>query len=170
MNTFTTFYRSPIGNLKIVSDHDYLLTLDFVPEEVGSTIRSNLLLEEVRNQLNQYFGGKRKIFDVPFLPRGTEFQRQVWQALQEVPFGETASYADIAKVIGNPNAVRAVGMANHYNPIAIIIPCHRIIGSNGKLTGYAGELWRKEWLLKHEGLSIKNDLVVPNSELPLFNL
>ena len=170
MNMFTMYYKSPIGILKLGSSQDHLLALDFESGEEGGTDKLNPVLEEVKYQLDQYFADKRKIFDLPLLLQGTEFQRHVWLALQNISFGETASYSYIAKAIGNPKAVRAVGMANHYNPIAIIIPCHRIIGSNSKLTGYAGELWRKEWLLKHEGLSIKNNRVVTLDELPLFNL
>ncbi|MBC9786055.1 methylated-DNA--[protein]-cysteine S-methyltransferase [Heliobacterium chlorum] len=101
-------------------------------------------------QLDEYFRGTRKDFNVKLNPQGTQFQKQVWRKLPDIPYGKTASYKDIAEAVGNPKAVRAVGGANSQNPISIIVPCHRIIGSNGKLTGYAGGLWRKEWLLAHE--------------------
>lgn len=112
------------------------------------------LLEEVRHQLDAYFAGDLRCFDLPLDLEGTPFQRQVWQQLLSVGYGQTASYQDIAYAIDNPNAVRAVGAANGRNPVAIIVPCHRIIGSGGraKLTGYGGGLWRKEWLLRHEGV------------------
>lgn len=103
-------------------------------------------------QLDEYFAGKRTTFDVTLATQGTAFQQAVWQALCAVPFGKTHSYSDIANALDNPKAVRAVGAANGKNPISIIVPCHRIIGANGKLTGYAGGLDRKQWLLEHEGI------------------
>ncbi|TNE45483.1 MAG: methylated-DNA--[protein]-cysteine S-methyltransferase [Deltaproteobacteria bacterium] len=108
------------------------------------------VLRDAREQLLEYLEGKRQQFKLPLAPEGTEFQKQVWQTLEAIPNGTTWSYQDLAKAIHNPKAVRAVGAANGRNPIAIIIPCHRVIGSNGKLTGYAGGMARKEWLLAHE--------------------
>lgn len=113
--------------------------------------RTNAITDEACRQLEAYFDGQLHEFDLPLAPKGTEFQSQVWRALQQVKYGETASYLDIAKAIGNPKAVRAVGMANGRNPIAIVVPCHRIIGSNRTLTGYAGGLPRKQYLLNLEG-------------------
>lgn len=113
--------------------------------------RTNAITDEACRQLEAYFDGQLHEFDLPLAPKGTEFQNQVWRALQQVKYGETASYLDIAKAIGNPKAVRAVGMANGRNPIAIVVPCHRIIGSNRTLTGYAGGLPRKQYLLNLEG-------------------
>ena len=112
------------------------------------------LLDEVQRQLAAYFAGDLRYFDLPLALDGTPFQRQVWQQLLSVGYGHTASYQAIAHAIDNPKAVRAVGAANGRNPVAIIVPCHRIIGSGGrpKLTGYGGGLWRKEWLLRHEGV------------------
>jgi methylated-DNA-[protein]-cysteine S-methyltransferase len=104
-------------------------------------------------QLDEYFNGKRKKFAVPLDLRGTDFQISVWRALLDVPFGSTASYGRIADAIGRPGSARAVGGANHRNPVSIIVPCHRIIGGDGNLTGYGGGLWRKEWLLRHESPS-----------------
>lgn len=112
------------------------------------------VLRKAYEQLMEYFERKRKVFDFPMEPRGTEFQRRVWNALTEIPWGETRSYADIAAALGKPKAVRAVGGANHHNPIAIFIPCHRVVGKNGSLTGYGGGLPLKEYLLKLEGVSL----------------
>ena len=112
---------------------------------------SSHCLDAVRKQIDGYFAGRRTVFDLPLDLRGTDFQRRVWKQLLTVPFGQTATYPDIALALGNPQAVRAVGAANGQNPVSVIVPCHRIIASNGKLTGYGGGLWRKEWLLRHEG-------------------
>ena len=101
--------------------------------------------------MDEYFRKQRKVFELPLKPEGTDFQKKVWQALTQVPYGKTSTYKEIAERTGDLKAVRAVGGANRKNPIAIIIPCHRIIGSDNHLTGYAGGLWRKEWLLRHEG-------------------
>ena len=108
------------------------------------------ILKETESQLKEYFAGDRKHFNLRLAPEGTEFQQKIWQLVEKVPFGETSSYLDIAKQSGSEKNTRAVGLANGKNPIPIIIPCHRIIGSSGKLTGYAGGLERKRWLLKHE--------------------
>jgi methylated-DNA-[protein]-cysteine S-methyltransferase len=117
-----------------------------VPEELRGTP-----LNRVIDQLNEYFSCKRQTFDLELAPRGTPFQLAVWNALLEIPYGETISYAELARRIGKPAAVRAVGAANGANPIPVIIPCHRVIGSNGTLTGYGGGIERKQWLLVHEG-------------------
>jgi methylated-DNA-[protein]-cysteine S-methyltransferase len=106
--------------------------------------------QEAKKQLEEYFAGKRKDFDLPLQPVGTDFQQAVWMALRQIPYGHTASYADIAQAVGSPKAARATGQANNRNPIAIIVPCHRVIGRNGKLTGYAGGLDKKEFLLALE--------------------
>ncbi|MBN1937224.1 MAG: methylated-DNA--[protein]-cysteine S-methyltransferase [Anaerolineae bacterium] len=109
------------------------------------------VIEMALVQLDEYFSGVRRVFDLPLGLHGTEFQQRVWRQLLEIPYGQTASYAEVARALGNPQAVRAVGLANGKNPISIIVPCHRVIGSDGNLVGYGGGLWRKEWLLKHEG-------------------
>ncbi len=109
-----------------------------------------IFLEETICQLDEYFNGERVNFSIDMALQGSEFQRKVWQALSGVGYGETLSYKDIALRIDNPKAARAVGNANNKNPLCIIIPCHRVVGSNGSLTGYAGGLWRKKWLLEHE--------------------
>ena len=108
------------------------------------------ILIPVVSQLEEYFAGNRKIFDLQLDMRGTNFQKQVWKLLLEIPFGQTISYMDIAKKLDDPKKIRAVGNANGKNPVSIIVPCHRVIGSDGSLTGYAGGLWRKEWFLNHE--------------------
>jgi methylated-DNA-[protein]-cysteine S-methyltransferase len=116
----------------------------------GFTVAETPLIKKAAEQLAEYFAGKRAEFDLPLVPAGTEFQLSVWRALQTIPFGETRSYGEIAAQIGNPKACRAVGMANNRNPIAIVIPCHRVIGSDGSLTGYGGGLGIKQYLLDLE--------------------
>lgn len=141
---------SPIGNLKITIDEFSLLAIDFVEKEATNYISKNNLLEEVENQLNEYFDGKRTSFTIPTAPKGTDFQKRVWSDLETIPFGETRSYKEMAIQLGNIKQIRAAASANGRNPIPIIIPCHRVIGSNGSLTGYSGGLDKKEWLLKFE--------------------
>lgn len=148
------YVESPLGPLEYTIDElGGLVSLLFrseMPEPSGATEKS----EAARNllsQLEEYFAGSRLEFDLPLNPAGTAFQRSVWEALLRIPFGVTRSYTDIAREIGLPAAVRAVGAANGANPIAIIVPCHRVIGASGRLTGYAGGLPIKEWLLRHEG-------------------
>ncbi|MBU5486342.1 methylated-DNA--[protein]-cysteine S-methyltransferase [Clostridium sp. MSJ-11] len=143
------YYKSPIGLIEIGCDEKNILKLNFVDSKLELEKKNDLLvlcLEE----LDEYFLGKRKTFSVPCAFNGTEFQKSVWIALTKIPYGDTCTYKDIAINIGNPKAVRAVGGANNKNKISIILPCHRVIGSNGNLIGYGGELWRKEWLLEHE--------------------
>ncbi|NOX89188.1 MAG: methylated-DNA--[protein]-cysteine S-methyltransferase [Calditrichaeota bacterium] len=149
MKRASGYLNSPVGWLEMVADANYLYALNFV-EEQGAENSRNEVLKETEKQLKEYFEGRRSEFDLPLKPEGTEFQQRVWQALLKIPFGETASYKDIAEMIGKPKAMRAVGLANGRNPIPIIIPCHRVIGADGKLIGYSSGLWRKEWLLNHE--------------------
>lgn len=154
---------SPLGRIKIVASDNYLLEVEFVrgsasfPQNHVQTILSPVL-EGCRQQLEAYFSGTLKEFDLPLRPVGTDFQQQVWQALQEIPYGKTISYLTLSKRLGNVKAIRAVGRANGQNPLAIIVPCHRVIGSDGSLTGYAGGLWRKKWLLQHEGALLQKEL------------
>ncbi len=145
-----TYYASPIGLIEIGATTDALTALYFV-EEPRHVAENTALLERTRRQLSEYFVRTRQHFDLPLRFQGTEFQQRVWRQLLTVPYSKTVSYQTIANALGNPKAVRAVGAANGQNPISIIAPCHRIIGSNGRLIGYGGGLWRKEWLLKHEG-------------------
>lgn len=118
--------------------------------QITEDIRLTPLLADAVRQLDEYFAGNRKIFDIPLYLEGSPFQLKVWEALQAIPYGEVVTYKDIADSIGNPKAVRAVGMANHHNPVAIIVPCHRVIGAGGKLVGYAGGLNIKQYLLDLE--------------------
>lgn len=147
--------QSPLGELTICADHTAITAIRF-PEEAPLTQQpcSNALVREAIRQLIAYFAGRLRKFDLPLNGSGSEFQQRVWRALLAVPYGETASYGDIAAVIENPRGSRAVGLANSKNPIAIVVPCHRIIGRNGSLTGYGGGLERKAWLLAHEGATV----------------
>ena len=158
------YYNTEIGIIGIEENGAAITKIFFINEDLQEISEKNEteLIKEAMRQLNEYFQGKRSLFDLPLEPKGTEFQKRVWNALKEIPFGETKSYGDIAKIIGNEKAARAVGMANNKNPIPIIIPCHRVIGANGKLVGYAGGLDVKEKLLKieknyRESLIIKID-------------
>ena len=145
---FQTTYKTPICNLRLVASSNALLRADWVEaEETGD---GNEILRETAGQLDEYFAGKRRVFDLPLAPEGTEFQLDVWQALRKIGYGQTLSYGEQAAQIGRPKAVRAVGAANGRNPISIIVPCHRVIGKSGKLTGYAGGLKVKGFLLAHE--------------------
>ena len=144
-------YPSPIGNLKIVLEDKQLVAIEFLHKKtVKNSAKITALGKKVIRQLDEYFAGKRKIFDLPLKLEGTAFQIKVWKALEKVPYGITASYKDIAVKIGKPLAARAVGMANNRNKLPIVIPCHRIIGNNGALVGYAGGLKIKEFLLQLE--------------------
>lgn len=146
------YYDTKIGRLEIEENGEAITKIDFAKKEIEEYIekKETLLLKEAIKQLHEYLEGKRNLFDLPLAPEGTEFQNKVWNALKEIPFGETRSYGEIAKVIGNEKASRAVGMANNKNPIMIVIPCHRVIGANGKLVGYAGGVEVKEILLNLE--------------------
>jgi len=143
------FLESPLGVLKIVTDDHSLLELDFMTEQPGEP-KENMVVEKVKQQLSDYFSGERREFDLALNPQGTAFQQKIWKLVNGVEFGQTQSYMAISKKYGDSKAIRAVGTANGKNPIPIIIPCHRIVGSNGNLVGYSGGLWRKEWLLAHE--------------------
>ncbi len=154
---------TPVGRLLIAGNEDGLRHVAFcqthfstqeVQPEPSWELNAGKLKEPIQ-QLKAYFAGKRKTFDIPLAYPGTDFQKRVWKALCEVPFGKTATYGEIAKSVGNPAASRAVGFANGQNPIAIVVPCHRIIGSNGRLTGYGGGLSHKQTLLQLEGVSLK---------------
>jgi len=144
------YYTSEIGMIEVVGRSDGIMSVDFVEDAEADNISVHDCLKPCMTQLDEYFCGKRKTFLVSFQIQGTEFNKKVWRALMEIPYGTTQSYSDIAKAIGHKNAYRAVGNANRNNKIAIIIPCHRVIGSDGSLTGYACGIWRKEWLLAHE--------------------
>jgi methylated-DNA-[protein]-cysteine S-methyltransferase len=152
MNDNTLFYNyilSPFGQLEIAATNDHLCSIRFVSEHLHK-LRVNKIIENTQQQLTEYFDGSRQDFDLPLYNDGTHFQKQVWQQLRCIPYGTTCSYGDIAQKIGRPKAVRAVGAANGRNQIAIIVPCHRVIGANGSLTGYAWGIAVKTALLNHE--------------------
>lgn len=147
------YYKSPLGILKISADEKGITEIEFVNKE-NSSIRksSSKIIRDCIKQLDEYFQGKRKSFELKLNPEGTEFQKKVWEELLRIPYGKTLSYGEVSRRIRNQKAVRAVGQAIGRNPISIVIPCHRVIGSDGNLTGYASGLWRKKWLLKFEGV------------------
>lgn len=144
------YIQSPIGCLRVSGSEKWVQAVEFCdkPEAEAGPVPDCLRL--ACRQLQEYFQGQRQKFEVPLSLRGTPFQKRVWAALRKVPFGRTVSYGGIARAIGRPYSGRAVGGANHHNPVAIIVPCHRVIGHNGRLVGYGGGLWRKQWLLDHE--------------------
>lgn len=146
-------YRPPgseaLGVVRIHASADGITGIEFV-EAADAPVRPNALTERAREQLAEYFAGTRHDFDLPLSPTGTDFQQRVWAALATIPFGETRNYAEIAEQLRCKGGQRAVGAANGRNPLAIVVPCHRVIGSDGRLTGYAGGLGRKQWLLAHE--------------------
>ena len=131
-------------------------------------IQRNDITEQCKKELAEYFSGCRKVFDLPLDPQGTDFQKDVWQCLSKIPFGESVTYLHIAKMVNKPKGSQAVGGANGRNPISIIVPCHRVIGANGSLTGYAGGIERKLWLLNHEGIAIK--ATKENEQLNINNI
>jgi len=145
------YLDSPIGRVEIAATEEEVVRVEFIEDKkpIVAPATSPALAAAVR-QLDEYFRGRRRVFELMLRLDGTAFQTRVWQALLDVGFGETASYGEIARAIGRPKSTRAVGAANGRNPISIIVPCHRIIGNSGALTGYGGGLWRKEWLLRHE--------------------
>ncbi len=146
-------YRSPIGILEIVGTDQGILSVNFIENaavDLTAPVPLPAVIQECLKQLDEYFRGGRKSFSLSLSLSGTDFQERVWRRLLKIPFGQTASYRDLAEAVGSPGAFRAVGGANHRNPISIIVPCHRVVGHSGGLVGYGGGLWRKEWLLRHE--------------------
>ena len=155
MKSYYHFHETPIGLLLLAGDGEFLTLLGFPHGPMKRApqrdwVQASRPFVEVIGQLDEYFAGARKSFNLPLRPRGTEFQHKVWQALQHIPFGDTWSYGELASYLNKPRALRAVGAANGLNPIPIIIPCHRVIGSNGKLTGFGGGLEMKAYLLNLE--------------------
>ncbi len=154
------YYKSPVGALCLKSDQEFLASLEFVnaerkplkTDEAGLKYKKpeSAILQSCIKQLDDYFAGKLFAFDLKLSQEGSPFQQKVWNALLQVKYGKTESYLQLSKRVGDVKAIRAVGTANGRNDIAIIVPCHRIIGSNGSLVGYGGDLWRKKWLLEHE--------------------
>lgn len=167
-----TYFQSPIGITEIVGDENGIQSIRILEEKDLSNMEKVWIEDAFSNpnhipsyfnkcivQLNEYFEGERTQFDLKLNPKGTSFQKKVWRELLKIPYGKTRTYLDQAKRIGDANAIRAVASANGKNPLWIVVPCHRIIGSDGSLTGYAGGLWRKQWLLNHES---------PNKQQSLF--
>lgn len=155
----TVYINSPLGITKILGDQEGIAVISV--SDVGINEVSTIIPEVLQDavlQLNEYFEGKRTDFDLKLNPKGTEFQQKVWKALLEIPFGKTVSYMDQTKKLGDVKAIRAVASANGKNPLWIVVPCHRVIGTNGSLTGYAGGLSRKKWLLEHENPSTQQSL------------
>ena len=142
--------KSPLGFTKIIGNVDGVSSIIVLNTEEKTTDIIALELEDCVIQLNEYFDGKRKQFDLKLNPQGTAFQKTVWDALLTIPYGKTVSYLQLSKQLGDEKAIRAVANANGKNPLWIVVPCHRVIGSDGSLTGYAGGLYRKQWLLEHE--------------------
>lgn len=156
MKKYYGYYESPIGVIEIIGSDKEIFFVHFVNKKTKEDSDS-LIIKETISQLDEYFKGKRREFNIKVKLGGTEFQKSCWNELIKIPYGETRSYKEIAEGIKNPNAVRAVGGANNKNPIAIIIPCHRVIGKNGKMVGYAGGIDKKIWLLKHEKSELPNN-------------
>lgn len=153
----TVAINTPLGIAQITGDANGITQISVIDEgDVSSEIPTGL--QNAVTELNDYFQGKRTHFDFKLNPKGTEFQQKVWQALLEIPYGKTCSYMDLSKKIGDVKAIRAVASANGKNPLWIVVPCHRVIGTDGSLTGYAGGLWRKKWLLEHENPTAQQTL------------
>ena len=153
----TAYIKTPLGIAKIIGDDEGISVITVSTEGEVSEVIPNILQEAI-SQLNDYFEEKRNDFDFKLNPRGTEFQQKVWKGLLEIPFGKTMSYLDLSKKLGDVKAIRAVASANGKNPLWIVVPCHRVVGTDGSLTGYAGGLWRKKWLLEHETPSTQQSL------------
>ena len=149
MTMFCDYFSSPVGLLLIEADDEAIASLSF-QEKQEEQIQSCAVIKKCIEELKEYFSGERKSFDVPLAPLGTPFQQEVWNQLLKIPFAKTISYLQLARQLGDEKKIRAAGTANGKNPIAIIIPCHRVIGSDGNMVGYGGGLWRKKWLLELE--------------------
>ena len=155
MEEVTRIVSSPVGAVELVASVAGLARVSFVDGGIShENLMSNVHLDAAERQLGEYFAGKRRSFDLVLAPRGTPFQMAAWEVLRSIPFGTTMSYGDQARAMGRPTAVRAVGGANGRNPLAIVVPCHRVVGSNGRLTGYASGVDRKAWLLGHEQINL----------------
>ena len=153
-----TYYKTPIGTARIVGDDDGISSITVLDSEEESSTNIPECLQECVKQLNEYFQKKRSSFNLNLNPQGTAFQKEVWSTLQRISYGSTKSYLKMSEEMGDVKAIRAVASANGKNPLWIVIPCHRVIGSDGSLTGYSGGLWRKRWLLEHENPPIQQSL------------
>ncbi|MEL1245962.1 methylated-DNA--[protein]-cysteine S-methyltransferase [Flavobacterium sp. DGU11] len=150
--------HTPLGHCLIEGDADGLSKISIVDVSENLSETTPAQLQETVQQMKEYFDGERQIFDFRLNPTGTDFQKKVWEALLEIPFGKTMSYHELSVKLGDVKAIRAVAAANGKNPLWIVVPCHRVIGSDGSLTGYAGGLWRKKWLLEHETPPVQQSL------------
>ena len=151
---YIDYFETPLGELELTSSSQHLLSVLFVKTEKTTLDKQPVLPSEInteaKKQLDLYFKKEITQFNLPLHPAGTDFQKSVWNELVKIPFGTTISYLTLAKKLGDVNSIRAAASANGKNPITIIIPCHRVIGADGKLVGYSGDMWRKQWLLNHE--------------------
>ena len=154
----TAFIHTPLGIAKMEGDADGLATISVLNDTISPSTIIPEVLEDAVYQLQEYFNGQRDSFSLTLNPDGTDFQKKVWNALQDIPFGKTISYLELSKRLGDVKAIRAVAAANGKNPLWVVFPCHRVIGSDGSLTGYAGGLHRKKWLLDHESPSKQQSL------------
>ncbi|WPR72157.1 methylated-DNA--[protein]-cysteine S-methyltransferase [Flavobacterium sp. NG2] len=154
-----THFKTPLGIATIIGDENGIAKITIADEGKIST-EIPVILRNAVTQLQEYFEGNRTHFNFKLNPQGTEFQQKVWQALIEIPYGKTISYLDLSKKLGDVKAIRAVASTNGKNPLWIVVPCHRVIGTDGSLTGYAGGLWRKKWLLEHENPSQQQTLLL----------
>ena len=154
----TVFINTPLGFTEIQGDENGISKIHVMNEDVEISTKIPEELKEAVFQLQDYFDGKRTTFTFPLNPSGTDFQKKVWDELLHIPFGKTCSYLDLSKKLGDVKAIRAVASANGKNPLWIVVPCHRVIGTDGSLTGYAGGLWRKKWLLEHENPTLQESL------------
>lgn len=154
----TAYVKTPVGTAEITGDENGISVIHVLDEARPLTKKIPSELKEAASQLSEYFQGKRQEFTFKINPSGSEFQQSVWKELLKIPYGKTVSYMDITKKLGDVKAIRAVASANGKNPLWIVVPCHRVVGSDGSLTGYAGGLWRKKWLLEHENPSPQQSL------------
>lgn len=164
MNETSAIIPSPLGHILLTANHDQVIEIKFIGDALPLQAATTSLLQEASTQLQEYFEGSGTEFSFPFGQQGTPFQQRVWAALLDIPFGKTISYKTMAIRLGDEKCIRAAGTANGKNQLAIVVPCHRVVGTNGALVGYAGELWRKQWLLEHEakhsGLATQSALFV----------
>jgi len=144
------YYQTPVGIARIIAEDGFINSISIRDEELEVLPTDNAVLQMAMQQLDEYFAGERKVFDLPLKQTGTDFQQQVWQQLLKIDYGTTISYGQQSKLMNNPLGIRAIAAANGRNNLWIVVPCHRVIGTDGSLTGYAGGLWRKKWLLEHE--------------------
>jgi methylated-DNA-[protein]-cysteine S-methyltransferase len=157
MENYWIELSTPVGPIVLYADDDAITWIDINGERAKPAGKSkpNAILKRAEKQMKEYFAGKRTQFDLPLAPSGTDFQMRVWKAMQKIPFGQVLTYGQLARVVNRPAASRAVGAACGRNPLPIVVPCHRVVGSTGSLTGFGGGLEMKQWLLEHEGIELK---------------